>query len=96
MYMLNWLQPLLTQQACVVIHVYCFLISTLEHTTTMSMDYTITMYYHPHAHLLPGGKMRGQRLQSVITANCQLFATSRTGTHNLSIARYMNCILTTL
>ena len=92
--MLKALITLLSQEACVVLHIYSFLICSLEHTVPLAVDYTRSGYYHAQYKLtlcqVPNlitwvGEMCGQRYKPLITlsfrvssANCQLFATSRT------------------
>ena len=45
-YMLKALHTLLPQQACVILHIYSFSISTLEYTVPIAADYTHSGYYH--------------------------------------------------
>ena len=46
-YMLKTLHTLSPQQACFVLHIYFFWISTLEYTVPIAADYTRSRYYHP-------------------------------------------------
>ena len=41
------LPTLLPQQACLVLHIYSFSISTLEYIVPIAADYTCSGYYHP-------------------------------------------------
>ena len=54
--MLKELHILLAQQACVILHIYFFSVSTLNNTVPTAADNTRWGYYYPQYKLMPGTK----------------------------------------
>ena len=69
-YILKALHTLLPNQACVILHIYSFSISTLEYTVPIAADYRRSGYYHRQYKLT---NVRYKRLGLACSGCCPQF-----------------------